>query len=46
MNDERFFDIPKILETPKETLDDDIYNMKILKDQLSASSCKNLNIKK
>ena len=46
MNDERLFDIPKILETPKETLDDDIYNMKVLKELLSPSTCKKLGIKK
>ncbi len=43
MNDERFFDVPKILETPKETLDDDVYNMKTLKDLLTPSSYKKLN---
>lgn len=26
-NDERFFDIPKILETPKDTLEDDAHNI-------------------
>jgi len=34
-NDHRFFDIPKILETPKETLHDDEINMNILKDLIS-----------
>jgi len=33
-NDKRFFDIPKILETPKETLEDDLKNMKIIKNLL------------
>ena len=46
MNDERLFDVPKILETPKETLDDDIYNMKVLRELLTPSSCKKLGIKK
>lgn len=30
MNDERFDQIPKILETPKVSLDDDLHNLKIL----------------
>jgi len=33
-NDERFFDIPKILETPKETLEDDLKNMLTIKKLL------------
>ncbi len=33
-NDKRFFDIPKILETPKETLEDDLKNMEIIKNLL------------
>ncbi len=35
MNDERFFSIPKILETPKIDLSDDVQNMKILKELCS-----------
>ena len=35
MNDERFFSLPKILETPKESLLDDAKNMAILKKLLS-----------
>lgn len=31
MNDERFADVAKILETPKETLDDDVRNLATLK---------------
>ncbi len=34
-NDKRFFDIPKILETPKETLEDDARNLRIIKELLS-----------
>lgn len=45
MNDERFFSIPKILETPKETLDDDVYNMNILRKLLSHTTLMNLNVK-
>lgn len=37
MNDERFFNVPKILETPKESIQDDQYNMNILKETLTAS---------
>lgn len=35
MNDERFFSIPKILETPKADLKDDARNMETLTDLLS-----------
>ncbi len=31
MNDPRLIDIPKILETPKETLEDDLKNLQVLK---------------
>ena len=31
MNDERFIDIPKIIETPKNAVEDDIRNLQILK---------------
>jgi deoxyribonuclease-4 len=34
LNDERFFSIPKILETPKTSLDDDRKNMEFLKEVL------------
>ena len=36
MNDERFFDIPKILETPEGTLESYVKNMNILKGLLSS----------
>lgn len=35
MNDERFFDVPKVLETPNDTLEDYARNMKVLKSSLS-----------
>jgi len=35
MNDTRLYDIPKILETPKNSLEDDLYNMDLLKNLLS-----------
>ena len=44
MNDERFFDIPKILETPKKSLKDDQHNMRILKDTLTISTRKKLGL--
>lgn len=43
-NDERFFDIPKILETPKETLADDLRNMEIIKSLLLPKTRKFLNV--
>ncbi len=43
-NDERFFDIPKILETPKETLNDDLKNMKVIKKLLLPKTRKILNV--
>lgn len=44
INDERFFDIPKIIETPHKTIADDEYNLNILKDLLLPSTRKKLNI--
>jgi len=35
MNDERFFDVPKVLETPQDDLKDYARNMKVLKSLLS-----------
>ena len=43
-NDERFFDIPKILETPKATLADDEKNIKTLISLLSTETKKYLEI--
>ena len=43
-NDERFFDVPKILETPKETLNDDLKNMKVIKKLLLPKTRKILNV--
>jgi len=43
-NDERFFDVPKILETPKATLELYVKNMKILKGLLSPKTKKLLNM--
>lgn len=40
LNDERFFNIPKILETPKESLEDDKRNMEKLKKLLSEKTKK------
>ncbi len=34
-NDEQFFDVPKILETPKESLEDDLSNIKTIKKLLT-----------
>ncbi len=45
MNDERLFDIPKILETPKTSLLDDAYNMSILKGLIRPYALKKLGIK-
>lgn len=39
-NDERFFNVPKILETPKESLEDDKRNMEELKKLLSEKTKK------
>jgi len=45
VNDERFFDVPKILETPKEKdLEDDIKNINTLKSLISETTKKLLNI--
>lgn len=44
-NDRRFFDIPKILETPKTTLDEDIYNIKAVKELLSVETKTLLKVK-
>lgn len=35
MNDERFFDVPKVLETPQDTIEDYAKNMAVLKKLLS-----------
>lgn len=43
-NDERFFDVPKILETPKATLELYVKNMKVLKKLLSPKTKKLLNM--
>jgi len=43
-NDPRFFDIPKILETPKEDLVDDERNMRTIAGLLSEKTKKALNI--
>ncbi|MGE0207028.1 MAG: deoxyribonuclease IV [Candidatus Babeliales bacterium] len=44
LNDERFFDIPKILETPKESLADDVKNMNALLPLLDSKTRKILSI--
>ena len=44
MNDERFFDVPKILETPKDTIEDDAYNMEILRKIYSDPTTQKLHI--
>lgn len=44
MNDERLFDIPKILETPDSTLDAYAKNMDILKKLISSKNKEILNI--
>lgn len=46
MNDTNLFDIPKILETPKNSLEDDIYNMNILKELISETTLNILEQKK
>jgi len=43
-NDERFFDVPKILETPKETLNDDLKNMQVIKKLLLPKTRNFLNV--
>jgi deoxyribonuclease-4 len=42
-NDKRFFDIPKILETPKDSLDDDVMNMTKIKEILTEETKKILD---
>lgn len=44
MNDSRFFDIPKILETPSEDLPAYAHNMQTLKNLLSEKTKKELNV--
>ncbi len=44
-NDARFFDVPKILETPKVTLAEDIYNMEIIKGLLTKETKELLKVK-
>jgi deoxyribonuclease-4 len=44
-NDPRFFDIPKILETPKETLQDDEGNIATIKQLLTEKTKKALHLK-
>ncbi len=44
-NDKRFFDIPKIIETPKETLEDDAHNIKTIMSLLSKETKKILGIR-
>jgi deoxyribonuclease-4 len=46
LNDKRFFDVPKILETPKESLDDDARNLKTLKELLTDETRRVLGIEK
>ncbi|MFZ5953805.1 MAG: deoxyribonuclease IV [Candidatus Dependentiae bacterium] len=44
MNDKRLFDIPKILETPRDTLEDYARNMHILKQLLDSKTKKSLEL--
>lgn len=44
-NDERFFDIPKILETPKDDLNEDAKNIATIMGLLSESTRKKLGLK-
>lgn len=44
MNDPVFMDIPKILETPKETLEDDYRNLQVLKGLLQSATKKELGL--
>ncbi|MGC2310779.1 MAG: deoxyribonuclease IV [Candidatus Babeliaceae bacterium] len=46
INDKRFFDIPKVLETPYHILKDYLHNMDILKELLTPSNRTLLHIKK
>lgn len=43
-NDEQFFDVPKILETPKDTLPDYAHNMLVIKNLISDKNKKKLGI--
>ena len=43
-NDERFFDIPKILETPKDDLKDDLRNMHTIKKLISSKNRRTLSV--
>ncbi len=43
-NDERFFDIPKILETPKGDLKDDLRNMRTIKKLVSSKNRRTLSV--
>lgn len=45
-NDERFFDVPKILETPAKTELDYVANMKTIKKLISPTTRKKLGLKK
>ncbi len=45
-NDPRFFDIPKILETPKEDISDDKRNMETIIELLNVRTKKELHWKK
>jgi len=42
MNDSRFLKTPKVLETPKEDIQDDVRNMKVLIDLISPTNKKKL----
>jgi deoxyribonuclease IV len=44
MNDEQLFTIPKILETPKKSLEDDLRNLKTLVDLITPATQRKLNI--
>ncbi len=43
-NDPQFFDTPKILETPKDDLSDDLRNMRTIKNLLSKATERSLNV--
>lgn len=44
INDPRLFDVPKILETPNETLEGFAKNMQLIKNEISAATKKELNL--
>lgn len=44
-NDKRFFDIPKILETPKDSIEDDIRNMETIKKLILPTTAEILGMK-